>query len=100
MAAEKRRICLVLSTEERGERIVDAFRENGLDAVYVDHINGELKGGNVVVTTGSLQSGAEFIDSGLVILTDTEVFGAEKRRRRRTKSGDKGVRLIGLCRLA
>ncbi len=90
---EKRRICLVLSTEERGERIVDAFRENGLDAVYVDHINGELKGGNVVVTTGSLQSGAEFIDSGLVILTDTEVFGAEKRRRRRTKSGDKGVRL-------
>ena len=88
---QKRRICLVLSTEERGERIVDAFRENGLDAVFVDHINGELKDGNVVVTTGFLQSGAEFLDSNLVVLTDVEVFGAEKRRRR-SRSGEKGTR--------
>ena len=91
---DNRRVCLVLSTEERGERVVDVFREYGLDAVYVNHINGELKGGNVVVTTGSLQSGAEFLDSGLVILTDTEVFGSEKRRRtRRSRPGEKGVRV-------
>ena len=78
---ERFRVCLVLSTPERGERVVEAFRDEGLNAVYVDHLNGELKAGNIVVTTGSLESGAEFPDSKLVVLTDYEVFGRAKRRR-------------------
>ncbi len=78
---ERFRVCLVLSTPERGERVVEAFRDEGLDAIYVPHLNGELKAGNVVVTTGALETGAEFPDSKLVVLTDHEVFGRAKRRR-------------------
>lgn len=87
------RICLVLSTQERSERVVEALREEGLEAVFTPHVNGELKGGNVVVTTGSLQAGGEFPDAGLVVLTDFEVFGVSKRRRRRDKPSESGVRI-------
>ena len=90
---ERFRVCLVLSTPERGERIVEAFKDEGLDAVYVNHLNGELKAGNIVVTTGALETGAEFPDSKLVVLTDLEVFGRTKRRRTTRKSDGSGARI-------
>ncbi len=91
--ADRFRICIVLSTQERSERVVEALRDEGIDAVFTPNVNGELKDGNVVVTTGNLQAGGEFPDAGLVVLTDFEVFGATKRRRRRDKSSESGVRI-------
>ncbi|HLS91251.1 MAG TPA: transcription-repair coupling factor [Limnochordia bacterium] len=90
---ERFRVCLVLSTPERGERVVEAFRDEGLDAIYVPHLNGELKAGNVVVTTGALETGAEFPDSKLVVLTDHEVFGRAKRRRVSTRRAEAAARI-------
>lgn len=87
------RVCFVLSTPERGERIVEAFKDEELDAVYVEHPNGELKAGNIVVTTGALETGAEFPDSKLVVLTDLEVFGRPKRRRLSRKKDDAAARI-------
>lgn len=87
------RICLVLSTPERGERVVEAFKDEGLEAVYTENLNGELQPGNIVVTTGALDAGAELPESRLVVLTDTEVFGVSKRRRRRTRKGGEGARI-------
>src|SRR5690606_8058820 len=57
------------------------------------HVNGQLQRGNIVVTTGSLTSGGELPDTGLVLLTDTEVFGTFKRRRLREKPAEPGVRI-------
>ena len=73
--------------------MVEAFRDEGLDAIYVPHLNGELKAGNVVVTTGALETGAEFPDSKLVVLTDHEVFGRAKRRRVSTRRAEAAARI-------
>lgn len=86
-------VCLVISTPERGSRVVEAFKEEGVEAVFVPHVNGELKRGNVVVTTGQLDTGGEFPGTGLVVLTDAEVFGRQKRRRRLRTDDQKGVRI-------
>ncbi|MFO7318692.1 MAG: transcription-repair coupling factor [Limnochordia bacterium] len=91
---ERFRVCFVLSTPERGERVVEAFRDEGLDAVYTEHLNGELKAGHIVVTTGSLESGVELPESKLVVLTDNEVFGRAKRRRpARRRDASAGARI-------
>ena len=57
------------------------LRTKGSTPSTCNHLNGELKAGNIVVTTGALETGAEFPDSKLVVLTDLEVFGRTKRRR-------------------
>lgn len=91
---ERYAVCLVLSTKERGERVVETLREEGLEAVYTPEVNGALRSGNVIVTTGSLQGGGEFPDMRLVVLTDFEVFGSGKRRRRRETTSERGVRIL------
>src|SRR5690606_23434067 len=81
------RICLVLSTPERGERILEALRDEGMEAHRLASLNGALNGqfpaGHVVIATGSLEGGFELPDQRLVVLTDAEVFGRPKRRRPR-----------------
>lgn len=90
---ERYRICFVISTPERGERVVEAFRDEGVEAFFTPQLNGQLKQGNVVVTTGQLESGCELVNSRLVVLTDAEVFGRQKQRRRYKTDDEHGVRL-------
>jgi transcription-repair coupling factor (superfamily II helicase) len=92
---ERFRICLVISTPERGERVVEAFKEEGIEAFYTPQLNGQLKQGNVVVTTGHLETGGEFPTNRLVVLTDAEVFGRQKRRRRSKSYDQDGTRITG-----
>ncbi len=93
------RVLLLVSTEQRGERVIETLKEHQIEAVYVDHLNGELKAGNVVVTTGTLESGAEFPDIQLAILTDAEIFGRVKRRRRRERSEEPAARILDYAEL-
>lgn len=85
------RICLVLSSEERSQRVADTLREEGVEARLLTQLNGELRTEQLVVTTGSLGSGCELTRERLVILTDAEVFGrAARRRPTRRVRPDKG----------
>lgn len=86
-------ICLIISTPERGARVVEAFKEEGVEAFYAPEVNGAIKRGNVVVTTGQLATGAEFPTNSLVLLTDTEVFGRQKHPRRLKGDEQRGMRI-------
>ena len=85
------RICFVLSSEERTERVAESLRSEGLDARVVPELNGELRGSHLLLTTGSLSTGCELTRERLVVLTDSEVFGRSPRRRPTRRSRvDKG----------
>ncbi len=76
--------CVVVhvSIEDRAARFVEVMAEHSIEAVYVPAVTDQVKPGNVIVTVGSLESGFEFPSLRLVTLTDFELYGAEKRRRR------------------
>lgn len=75
------RICMVLSSKERTERVAESLRGEGLDALVVPELNGELRSEQLVITTGTLGTGCELTRQRLVVLTDTEVFGRRARRK-------------------
>mgnify|MGYP001026060141 FL=1 len=75
-------VVVYVSTRDRAARFVEVMAENGVQAVYVPSIAGQVKPGNVIVTVGRLESGFEFPSLRLVTLTDLELYGAEKRKRR------------------
>lgn len=89
------RVCLVLSSEERSERIVEGLREEGVEAQFLPKLNGELRQQQLIVTTGHLTTGCELTRERLIVLTDAEVFGRKPRRRRprRAPKQDNTVRL-------
>lgn len=90
---ERYRVCMVLSTDERAERVAQLLKDEGEPALFLSQVNGQLRAGNVVVTTGHLETGGEFRDNRIVVLTDTELFGRQKRRRRVTKTSARGERI-------
>lgn len=86
------RILLVVSTEERGHKLVDFLKEYDVPAQYVDNVENKLKVGNCIVTTGSLETGMDYPGYKLLIITELEIYG-RRRAKRRVNRTDKQVRL-------
>lgn len=86
------RVILLVSTENRARRLVEALREMDLTAIFTAKLGTEVKPGNIVVSLGKLQSGFEHTKDKLVVLSDAEIYGRKPRQRRRV-SVEEGVRI-------
>jgi transcription-repair coupling factor (superfamily II helicase) len=89
---EKRSRILVLSgTRGRGERLCETLLTKNVEAVYRENFGEGLVPGQIAVTHGSLNKGFEYPSIGLVIVSDKEVFGQDKRikRARNKREGDR-----------
>ena len=75
------RILILVSTKERGQRILELLREEEIPAVYVDQLGKELQVGNCVITTGSLETGFEFPAFKLSVITELELTAAPAKAR-------------------
>ncbi len=63
----------------RGHRLVETLATNEIMANYTESIDRDIQEGEVVITHGSLQKGFEYPTAGLVIISDKEVFGQDRR---------------------
>ncbi|MCX7922230.1 MAG: transcription-repair coupling factor [Clostridia bacterium] len=87
---EKRNRVVVLSGPRgRGERLMDTLRSAEVESSYIEDLEDEVQTGQVVITHGSLNKGFEYPDIGLVVVSDKEVFGQDKKLKkgRRKKEG-------------
>ncbi len=73
------KIVVLSGPSGRGHRLIETLATNDIDANYIDDFNRELINREVVITRGSLQKGFEYPTIGFVIISDTEVFGQDKR---------------------
>ncbi|MCX8129847.1 MAG: transcription-repair coupling factor [Clostridia bacterium] len=85
------RIVVLSGPRGRGERLVETLRTKDIEAVYIDNFDGEIQNGQILVTHGSLNRGFEYPSIGLLIVSDKEVFGQDRRIKRpgSKKQGDK-----------
>ena len=86
------RILILVSTKERGQRILELLREEEIPAVYVDQLGKELQVGNCVITTGSLETGFEFPAFKLSVITELELYGRPRKKARAPKV-EEGLRI-------
>jgi len=82
------RLLFLLANAGRCERLSQVLRDDGIPAVFVPEVDGHLKDGNVVFTTGNLSSGFEIPEERFLVLTDAEVFGQERQKRRLPVPGE------------
>lgn len=87
-----RKVLILSGTRSRGERLVETFHSSGLEAVYMDEDKAALHSGKVVITRGSLNKGFEYPTAGLVVISDKEAFGKD-RRQRKASSKHKGAKI-------
>ena len=85
-------VLMVVSTEERGHRLVETLKDYDVVSTYVAEVNSQLRPGNVLVSIGNLQAGFELPQMKTVVLTENEIYG-RPRHTRRSRTAEEGVRI-------
>jgi len=77
------RALILAGARTRCENLAHEITEAGISCVYIETLDGAaLTPGVVTVSKGSLSKGFEYQDIRLVVITDREIFGEEKKVRR------------------
>ncbi|AGK99755.1 transcription-repair coupling factor [Desulfoscipio gibsoniae] len=75
-------VVLLVTGQDRGRHLLDALRDEKVDVFYVSSLDREVKPGNVVISHGQLTGGFELVNARLVVITEGEIFGQRKRKKR------------------
>lgn len=79
------RVILLSGTRTRANRLSEDLREYNLNAFYSDDMNRIVKNGEIMVTHGSIHRGFEYPLIKFVVISDSDIFGAEKKKKRKKK---------------
>lgn len=83
---EKYRVILLSGSRTRASRLAGDLREYGLSAFCPDHEERQVQPGEILVTYGKLHRGFEYPQIKFVVITESDMFGAEKKRKRKKTS--------------
>lgn len=82
-------VVVLVSSQQRAQQLVLALREYNIDAFYANMLEGHVRAGNVVISTGNLMAGFELPGCRLVVLTESEIYGQRKKPRREWRRSDR-----------
>lgn len=87
---KKNRIVVLAGSSTKAEKMIEILDENGISASVKENIQNPPKPKEVIITHGSVSKGFEYSSIKLIIISDKEILGEEKRRRKhKRKVGEK-----------
>ena len=87
------KIIVLAGTRPRGERLVEILKDREIECSYSDSIN-QIKDSEVIVTFGNQNSGFDFTDLKLSVISDKDTFGETKRKVQKRNKSQKGMTKI------
>lgn len=90
--SKKYRTVILSGTEARGGRLIESLREKNIEAEYYDIPPEDIIPGQIIVTRGVLSRGFEYPSIHFALISDREIFGEPRAKRRVVKA--KGVSKI------
>ena len=79
------RILLLSGSRTRAKRLAEDLREQEVPAIYTEDPMREVVPGEVMTYYGHVTRGFEYPMLKFVVLADTDIFGAEKKKKKRKK---------------
>jgi len=80
-------VIILVGSYQRAQQLLSALRDEKVDAFYTGALEGHVRPGNVVITTGNLGGGFEL--PGLVVITEPDLYGRRKRARKKWQRTDR-----------
>ena len=93
---QKYSVLLVTSSSTRGRRLADDLREFGISAFYEEDKSRQVKPSEVMIVRGSLRKGFSYPMIKFVAISDTDIFGQRKKKKRK-KHGYTGQTISGFA---
>ncbi len=85
-------VLLVTGSGTRGQRLAEDLRQFEISAFFEEDTTREVKPGEVMIVKGRLRKGFMYPMVKFVAISDTDIFGERKKRKRR-KHGYKGTNI-------
>lgn len=82
------RILLLSGSRSRAKRLSDDLREHDLTAFYSEDMDRVIQKGEIMTAYGSIHKGFEYPLIKFVIISESDIFGAEKKKKRKIKEYD------------
>ena len=79
------RVLLLSGSRTRAKRLAEDLRDNELTAIYTEDPMREVQPGEVVTYYGHVNRGFEYPLLKFVVLSETDIFGAEKKKKKSKK---------------
>lgn len=79
------RVLLLSGSETRGRRLCEDLRDFDLTASYEGNFEREIMPGEIMVARGNLRRGFEYPTLRFVVVTEGDIFGAKKKKKRKVK---------------
>ncbi|WP_243109438.1 transcription-repair coupling factor [Anaerophilus nitritogenes] len=79
---------LLCGTKERGNRLEQELKEQGIECTYLDDLNHSIESGQIFILQGNLGKGFEYVSNKFLVITEDEIFGNPKRKRASKKRKD------------
>ncbi|MBR5648466.1 transcription-repair coupling factor [Pseudobutyrivibrio sp.] len=81
----KYRVLLVTSSATKGQRLAEDLLQEGLNAYFTMDLDHEINPGETMLCVGNIKRGFDYPDSAFVMLSDGDIFGHVRKKRRRVK---------------
>lgn len=93
------RVVLLSASRTRASRLAGDLREYGLRAFCPDDPGRTVEKGEILVTYGKLHKGFEYPLIKFVVITESDMFGMEKRQKKRKKYNYEGKKISSFTEL-
>ncbi len=97
---ERYRVILLSGSRTRASRLAGDLREYELRAFCPDDGERQVQPGEILVTYGNLHRGFEYPQIKFVVITEGDMFGAKKNKRKRKKTSYEGKRIQSFSELS
>lgn len=87
------RVLILAGTKSRGEMLADTLRTKDIESVYIDEVKDGILPGQVIITHGSLNKGFEYLSMGFVVVSGKELFGQDRKLKKRGVNKSKGKKI-------
>lgn len=94
------RIVLISNSRTRAMRMVDDLRDNGIDSYFSEDYDKALVEGEIMVTYGNIHKGFEYPIIKFVVIAESDIFGQEKKDKKRRKKQYNGKAIADFNELA
>lgn len=81
------RVVLLAGTETKGKNVAKELLERDIESIYVDDLTRMPNPGSIYITHGNLTSGFEYPEIKVAIVSDNELFGTDKKKKKNKKAG-------------
>ena len=97
---ERYRVILLSGSHTRASRLAGDLREYGLSAFCTDDSERQVQPGELLVTYGNLHRGFEYPQIKFVVITEGDMFGVAKKKKKRKKTSYEGQKIQSFSELS